>query len=1642
GGTWNNNKTQVGVNNDSKGTINHSSGDHYDNTVDVGIGDANMPNKAEGIVNLNGGNWITDDYAKIGVNATGVGTVTVSDGGQWAINGSGNTLITADKGIGLLEILSSGSNVTVVGNHIIANAASGYGTDHIYSDGVLNIQGNAITGESGKAQLKVDRAGTVTIHNDHIIANNNVSYGSDQVDGVGSQIEILGKMVVAQRGDAGGYYKYYPEGDKDLTHAIYFNNAGNTQLGADSLGGGNYKDPAIWFGSYNLELRLGDNNWSIYEEDAPGLAITSGGNVIVRGTDGVKVAEQDGSYAYILLDSKDSTTQSRWVIAHDLIMGVDNRQNDNRDDAYMRVINGSLVSVGGKVVIAGGAGTEVTVRVNGSFGSNNATLTTANDFTVAQGVVNGAITEGNLYVYDKGQVVVGDNGSANMVIADANKTFGRVHVDGIGSNINVNGQLTVAKAGYAGNKYRYIADTNPTNDNFDDPSYLNKWFDSSHTLSNLADGNNTNDPGLLISRGAVVSSRSGNVATLADSYAYIVIDGNGASEKATKWSVTDDELIIGDSGEAYMRIFNGGLLETTNTTSGNIIIADNDGSTATVRVFKKGAINSAGDLVVARKAGSDGQLYIYDGASGSVGRSMVIADGAGASAQVQVDGGGTKLEVAGRLTVGNLSNAGNYYNENRYNPATETSPNNRDDGYREDPYNLNNPSSKWWFDSPNMNLREFKNYAGNSPGLAITDGGFVLSRSGVVASGDSSDSYVLIDNHYGYNGAAGRQNSRSTWYVEKIVNGTNEQNGNLIIGREGRGFVRVLNGGLLQVDGHTKLNSRNDKNDSAYNSGGVGSLYVVGNGGSMRAEPNKATKDEIPSYVTPYEDGNRSTWVSGKATILGDTGDVIQGGEATIRINNGAYGETYGIYAGYSEGSRGDVSVMGKASELHIYKDKELGTLNYEYSINNIKGSGGLSVSDHALLQLHDEGNITLNGMSLISHNSLLHLNGNSILDSKKYSSKVVNARVEGIGTVTAESGVTFLYDSTYTESLYDPVYKFDNNKLAATVTETTSTQIDAGLYYGWNNKDEYYKRYGQLTFGDRLTLVGNVTTFFDVNSGFPVLGDTVAPVGIPSDQLSDLIVVKRGASSTSTADVLATLSGTLKIHARLTGYFVDEPSFKVVQTEGDNKSGQFVAGRITRMFDKLEVVPYRFFEKPSQEIRRDPNGDDALWVSMKLKKNPFEEAGKSHNEKSVGSALDDIYAKRDEKWLPVLRFFWYLEDPEFLQAYRSFSGEIRAHSLLLPLQNPWTYNQERFGFRPCRNKNHRHGYDKSNLIDPCDMAAMANDVNGCDSYCNKLIKCWHKHKKDVRLWGSYIYDQADYDSDGNAGSFRLNRNGVVFGFDKPTSDGKQYFGLQFAFAKGELDAYLSEAEVDDFNLGIYHGKKIRNVFEWRNFLGMGIESYETSRRLGGGLAYYDWVWDTADGLPPLNPTVTDGHYQYNTENHNGKLRSTFHGYALYANTEIARPFILGTCNQYTIRPYTAIDLVSIWQNSASESGDFKGAEFARLDFLSAANVRVYGRQGITFERNGDHITLHTGLAYQFQMGGRHYSNVDNKFQFGGKKFNIRSVDVGNDFLNLNCGAEWYIGKKRNQFVMINYQALFGKNIVAQSAQLGYQHKF
>jgi outer membrane autotransporter protein len=936
------------------------------------------------------------------------------------------------------------------------------------------------------------------------------------------------------------------------------------------------------------------------------------------------------------------------------------------------------------------------------------------------------------------------------------------------------------------------------------------------------------------------------------------------------------------------------------------------------------------------------------------------------------------------LTVGKSGAAGGTYTENR-----------SDARYQNDPAK--------WFDSTNTLLdlsnptnAESGATTGNAPGLAITAGAKATSGYGMVGENAGSNGYVLIDTK----DKAGTPTSavRSEWHVEN----------DLSIAKDGNAFVRVLNGSLLQVAQDTKLNSTGGTTAASH-----GTLHVIGNGAATAADGKPVYKEgnNFPTdkfidgnyarytALTPY--GNRTEWISGGATVLGDVAAGQTGaGRGTIRINDGGYGETKGLYVGLKSGSFGEVSVQGAASELHILKDT-----NSAFQGSTPAGSSLLSVSDKAFLQLHTDAVLKINGNGMFSNDSILHLDPNSQLDAMTDRVSFVGARIEGIGTVAGDKGIVIMQDGTYSKG---------------------TAIIDPGLAYGWDTRDEDPRYYGTLTFGDQLLMSGDVITNFDINSGY------FEPPAMAASKKQDLIVVERRSDSQSSADIYAELSGTLNVHARLTDFYDKDTSFIVVDTEGDDKSGEFVPGKIIGLYDTLKVMPSRFFEEVDQEIRKDARTNEDLWITMKRKEDPFEEAGKTYNEKQTGKGLDNAYkVARDNKeyggrdWLPLLRYFWYLEDPEFLRAYRLFSGEIRAHSMLLPMQDLWRYANNQMEFRPC---------DCPDEVAACAMLEESRNIDNLS--CASWEKRMKRFVKDGRLWGSVIYQDNHTRSDGNAGAYDITRTGGVVGFDKPVFGPNTYLGIQLAFADSKLRAYRSQAEADDFSFGIYHGTKIQDIWEWKNYIGMGIQDYTMSRSLD--LKLTDLVWNPATGIYDNVERDLGGH----------TLDSDFTGYTFSASTEFARPFYFGKCKQLLVRPYIGLDLSTVWQNSASETPGAAGTELVTLDYHSTSNVRIYGRPGITVERNGHRSSIRAGLAYSFLMGGRRYTNVNNKFQFGNQfnpgteEFNIRGVDDGSGFLTLNFGSGLFLGKRKLTSVMFDYSAYLGSNSTTQAMQLGLQKRF
>ena len=1614
-GTWTNQFTNVGAGLTgtvtqmaASGNTNSSHTDQYAQIGNLSSGSYTLGGRATGtgtdtwntISTIPG---VTGVGAQIGVGNGVTGTVNVRRNGTWNIT---NALTVGENGNGNLNITGGGQ--TIVSNAanklegvIIGNNSSSNSQTTVSGTGsLLAVTGQLTTGKNGSGSLYVLNGGKTTVSTNHVIADATNSHGRDHVDGDNSLLAVDGNMIVGNQGTAGGTVAGSIPGfshnpvylDANDSNAWYV----GTPYATDSAPPARVTDPTPWLGSVNLGGATNPRTWN--SDNAPGLAITNGGIVTVAQNATVAVGTAaNRNNAYTVIDNKGdaTTTRATWDITGTLTLS-------DFGHSYTRVANGGLLKTGDDLTMANQSGSTAVLDVYATKGTVSSSLDVTGNFTVAElgdaafnlfnsgladihtgdvivadsagsrGTVNihtggkktvhdgdmfiandrntrgnvniwgagstldirtgnlitgyddptgttlNGFAQGNLYAWDGAYIHVG----GNHIIADGINALGRDYIDMYGTQMIVDGTLTVGNNGQAGgtyteNRYDNRYENDPANGlwlgeygfNGDQHSRteLASIFDAKTRDRSAALGSTGNDPGLAITRGAYVSSGRG-------------------------------EMGVSSNNDPGDPVVNGEPLN--NVWSNGYGVIDNAGNTL------------GGNTIT--PALSDADLKTW----------------------LQSNNPGVNVNDA---YVQTWKAAHPYYNtiENRdFNPIV---------GSLDNPYYIAGGTVDPVYGTVNPyygsmeNIKVFKDYKD-------IEAEHYDDPTWTPANTEAALRAMLRDK---FNGS-----TASTWDVQR----------DLVIAKDGNAVLRVLNGGLLR----TGLIGTNANGDSTILGSGIGNgtLHVYGND---------------PQW-------GRSVWQSLGATVVG----AASHSRGTIRINDGALGETAGLYIGTTTGSQGEVSVMGQGSTLHITKNSfvDPSGSGYQYAYDPLNppaalnGTGLFSASDQALVWMDQESEVRLNGIAQISTGSILHLNGvkddpltpgtpyerdpvkkalDPIFDAGEKRVNFTNSRLEGIGTVTGANGVFFLQDSTWTPA----------------GGPYAQTEIDPGLWYGWDTKCEK-DYYGTLTFGHTLRISGDVHTLFDVNAGYDSSVNPMPWTNGSRDPEQDHIIVQ-GDPNNPGGQVVATLGGTLKLHARLTDYFTDDLKYDVVTTIGANGT----KGLIDRPFDDLYIMPKRFFTGAEQWIEENSLGDDVLYVKMTLHQSPFESSAQTYNEASVGRSLDQLYSiarsTKDQGWLQFLRQFWYEDNDEvFRKKLQLYSGEIRAHSMLMPIQNPWTYAHERNGFSRCT-----------------DHVFFGPQNRNCNIVSGR------------NLWGTFIHTENSTGSDGNAGEYDLRRNGFVVGYERASQGGHSYLGAMFAFNQSKLNAWRSNANSDDFQIGLYHGKKAWDTWEWKNFLGMGIQNYNMSREIDLSLSSMNNT-----GGSTATALVCEERFA------SGDMLSSFAGLTMAGSTELARPFYFGKCCQWTLKPYMGLDLMATWQNSASEDGllidsetgqeayydvgteRYRYAGLVALNYHSATNVRLYGRPGIMLERGGSNGNLRLGVSYSYLMGGHRYTNVNNQFQYGGDKFNIRGVDDGSGFVTANAGAAAYIGKRKLSMVYIDYAVMAGSHSTTHAAQLGIQRNF
>jgi T5SS/PEP-CTERM-associated repeat protein len=140
-----------------------------------------------------GGN-VTNLAASIGQQSTGVGIVTVENGGMWTTT---NDLTVGNQGMGGLTINKGGFANLTFGSVTVGSQSGSKGTVDV--QGQLNTTQDLIVGASGTGTMTIESGGAVA-SGDGRIAQNALSTGTVTVTGTNSSWGVAGTLYVGQGG--------------------------------------------------------------------------------------------------------------------------------------------------------------------------------------------------------------------------------------------------------------------------------------------------------------------------------------------------------------------------------------------------------------------------------------------------------------------------------------------------------------------------------------------------------------------------------------------------------------------------------------------------------------------------------------------------------------------------------------------------------------------------------------------------------------------------------------------------------------------------------------------------------------------------------------------------------------------------------------------------------------------------------------------------------------------------------------------------------------------------------------------------------------------------------------------------------------------------------------------------------------------------------------------------------------------------------------------------------------------------------------------------------------------------------------------------------------------------------------------------
>ncbi len=842
----------VGVESNGNGTITvDGSGSFLSVTSGNGV---YVGDTGTGTMNITNGGMVSVSTLDVGASACSHGYLLVSDANS-TLNVTDGALIIGDAGRGHLTV-ANGGNVTVSDNLVLGNASGGSGIAHVTDANSTLTANDFYIGDSGYGRLEIENGGAVTANGSLYIADD--SNGSVSVEDANSTLNVSGATYVGTEGSVYGHLKITNGGNVSLT--------GSADNGATlSVGRSSDSTGKVYVADEGSQLYVGNGAARIGDYGTGNLTIANGGYMEIYDNDdrqaGLYVGRHDESNGTVLVtdDGSQLYVDSGAVRVGDY--GTGNLTIANGGFANITGSDGSEIALylgkhasGNGVATVTGFGSELDVTdgavIIGDSGTGNFTVSdhafvnfSSSDGAVGVYVGYNECANGTLYIdggtgrspglqplflassevdITDGALYVGFSGAGNVSVVNG----GVLYLEGTDGNTvgldlgrNENGTGTVL-----------VSDNQSSLTMVDGAARVGDYGMGNLTVANGGEvdlqGSDDRGVGLFVGRH---ESGNGSVAV---------------SDAASKLSVSDGAVRVGDYGNGSISISNGGSMVINGQDDNNIslYLGHHESGNGTITVSDAGSTLTVGseDVVGAVIIGDSGlgalnitnggnvTLNTYDndetslviGANG--GNGTVLVSDAGSSLKltsetyaIVIGGNGT-----GALTV---ANGGSFQN------------------------------SGWDDDGVAIYVGQGSGGTGN---LTVTDAGSNLQLgNGAMVVGDSgngtfsilSGATVSINAFYGPGNALLIANggdsvssvtvdgNGSTLTLGPAVGNVTvvpflDGNSGLIIGGDGNGTLTITNGGLVTVHDVVVLGNDGDSTGTLNITNG-GTLEVGGENG-------------------------------------------------------------------------------------------------------------------------------------------------------------------------------------------------------------------------------------------------------------------------------------------------------------------------------------------------------------------------------------------------------------------------------------------------------------------------------------------------------------------------------------------------------------------------------------------------------------------------------------------------------------------------------------------------------------------------------------------------------------------------------------------------------------------------------------------